>query len=401
MLHHKIKVYDLWRILLISALLPWVPLHAEGNPEDILRQIEQNNSTLKAAAQTQRAEILENKTGLNLKNPEVEFEHSWNMRNPGEKSKEINISQELDWSIISGQKRSVAREKNELSTISFHKIRQQVLLEAWKTIIEINYCQRMLQELHYQLETADSIATLYEFKYKNGDGNLIDVNRSKLNIVTVRTDIKNVESQKAGLEEMLCGMNGGKKIGINPDMTIFLPEPDNFESWYDRISNKISELKYVHKDIEIKKKELNAMRTELIPSLSISYKAEFTESERAQGFGLGMSIPLWEHKNKLKKSKEYVIAAESNAQDTRQRIISELKAQFVQMQKQKDIMIFQRKALNEINTAELMKEALLCGEVNLMDYLNEVSLYYQYKMRLLEAEKEYQIALARLYVYEL
>ena len=61
----------------------------------------------------------------------------------------------------------------------------------------------------------------------------------------------------------------------------------------------------------------------------------------------------------------------------------------------------QQEALGSLNTIPLMKEALLKGEINLMDYLNEMTRYYDFRKNLLQTEKDYQTALADLHAFEL
>lgn len=48
-----------------------------------------------------------------------------------------------------------------------------------------------------------------------------------------------------------------------------------------------------------------------------------------------------------------------------------------------------------------MKEALQKGEINLMDYLTEIARYYEFRKNLLITEKDYLMALADLYAFEL
>lgn len=397
-----ISYKNVLRTLISGCLLCSGMAYGQNNSDEVLNLIEQNNTQIIAAQKTLSATVMDNKTGLNLKNPEVEFEHKWNTRNPGEKGKEVSVTQELEWSVISGQKKQLARTKNELAEISFRQTRNAVLLEAQKKLIEISFCNRMLQELNTQLTDADSLVSIYETLLRNGSGNVLDVNRSKLNRATIATEIRNTNAQKEVLLQDLYGLNGGNPVSLSPEWSLSpLALPENFDSWFQQMEASVPELNYYQKDLELKKKNVRATKSEMIPSLSVGYTGEFTETERMQGFAIGMSIPLWENKNKVKKSKLDVEAAQSTVSDARQRVYNNLKAQYVQSVELKKSLQMQQEALGSLNTIPLMKEALLKGEINLMDYLNEMARYYDFRKNLLQTEKDYQTALADLHAFEL
>lgn len=390
------------RVLFAGCLLYPGMMHAQNNADEVLDLIEQNNTQIMAARKSLSATMMENKTGLNLKNPEIEFEQKWNTRNPGEKGRELSVTQELEWSVISGQKKQLSRTQNELAELSFLQTRNTVLQEAQKKLIDLAFCNSLLQELNAQKTDADSLVSIYESLLRNGSGNVLDVNRSKLNRAAIVQEIQDTETQKEVLLQELNGLNGGEPLTLASTWTL-QPQslPADFDEWFRQMESSVPELKLYQKDLELKKKSVRATKSEMIPSLSVGYKAEFAESERMHGFAVGMSIPLWENKNKVKKSKLDMEAAQSNASDARQRVYNALKAQYVQSVELKESLQMQQQALEGLNTMPLMKEALLKGEINLMDYLNEMSRYYDFRKNLLQTEKAYQTALADLHAFEL
>ena len=372
------------------------------NSNDILKLIEQNNTQIEAARKALSATFTENKTGLNLKNPEVEWEHKWVSHTGGTQTNEVSVTQELDWSVISGQRKTLSRKKNELAEITFLQTRNSVLLQAEKKLIELSYYYRLLDELHTQLQDADSLTQTYKTMLENGNGNILNVNRSQLNSVAIQTEIKNINTQKEVVMEELSGLNGGKPVNYKERFTFRQPElPEDFDTWFKGIINHIPELRYYQKDIEVKKQSLQSTKTDMIPRLSVGYAGEINESERLHGFILGMSIPLWENKNKLKKSKQDIITAQSNEYDAKQRVYSQLKTQYTQIIALRQSLHFQMDDIDRLNTTSLMKEALQKGEINLMDYLTEIARYYEFRKNLLITEKDYLMALADLYAFEL
>lgn len=332
----------------------------------------------------------------------MEWEHKWVSHTGGTQTNEVSVTQELDWSVISGQRKTLSRKKNELAEITFLQTRNSVLLQAEKKLIELSYYYRLLDELHTQLQDADSLTQTYKTMLENGNGNILNVNRSQLNSVAIQTEIKNINTQKEVVMEELSGLNGGKPVNYKERFTFRQPElPEDFDTWFKEIINHVPELRYYQKDIEVKKQSLQSTKTDMIPGLSVGYAGEINESERLHGFILGMSIPLWENKNKLKKSKQDIITAQSNEYDAKQRVYSQLKTQYTQVIALRHSLHFQKDAIDRLNTTSLMKEALQKGEINLMDYLTEIARYYEFRKNLLITEKDYLMALADLYAFEL
>lgn len=401
-MNHYFSIYQkIIGAVLTGVIFNTAPVLAQ-NSNDILKLIEQNNTQIEAARKALSATITENKTGLNLKNPEVEWEHKWVSHTGGTQTNEVSVTQELDWSVISGQRKTLSRKKNELTEITFLKIRNSVLLQAEKKLIELSYYYRLLDELHTQLQDADSLTQTYKTMLENGNGNILNVNRSQLNSVAIQTEIKNINTQKEVVMEELSGLNGGKPVNYKERFTFRQPElPEDFDTWFKEIISHVPELRYYQKDIEVKKLSLQSTKTDMIPGLSVGYAGEINESERLHGFILGMSIPLWENKNKLKKSKQDIITAQSNEYDAKQRVYSQLKAQYTQVIALHHSLHFQKDAIDRLNTTSLMKEALQKGEINLMDYLTEIARYYEFRKNLLITEKDYLMALADLYAFEL
>ena len=60
-----------------------------------------------------------------------------------------------------------------------------------------------------------------------------------------------------------------------------------------------------------------------------------------------------------------------------------------------------RNLLNTSNSADLLQKALDAGEISLLNYLTEISLYYNTVNLALEAERDFQKSVAELLAVEL
>jgi len=110
---------------------------------------------------------------------------------------------------------------------------------------------------------------------------------------------------------------------------------------------------------------------------------------------------LWENKNRVKQANAAVIAAQSRETDSKQQFYNQLQIQYNRAVGLKNIAEAYRQSLTTANSTVLLKKALDSGEISLLDYMVELGLYYNMVNRTLEAERDYQKALAELSAVEL
>jgi outer membrane protein TolC len=123
--------------------------------------------------------------------------------------------------------------------------------------------------------------------------------------------------------------------------------------------------------------------------------------QRYQGITTGISIPLWQNKNKVKQAKAEVLAAEENVADSKQQFYSQLQIQYNRAIGLMANAERYRKTMETANNTVLLKKALDIGQISTLDYIIELGLYYDIVNRALEAERDYQKAYSELTAVEL
>jgi len=127
--------------------------------------------------------------------------------------------------------------------------------------------------------------------------------------------------------------------------------------------------------------------------------SEGLTGERFHGLTVGLSIPLWENKNTLKHAKANAIALESIARDNKTQFYNQLKALHTKaISLQKNVKNYRVKLL-KFSNSDLLKTALDKGEISLIDYILELSIYYESVNKQLELERDMNKTLAELNQY--
>ena len=374
---------------------------AQTSTETILRQIEANNPQLKAAAAEADAEKIENRSRALLENPEFEFNYLWGADGIGNR-RDFRVTQAFDVATLTGMKSRQVAGQNEMSILKYKSERLNVLLEAKQACIDLIYYNALKAELSTHLEQAQTLVTSFEKRLKAGGANVLDLNKAKVHLTTVRGQISQVEVERQTLIATLKSLNGGQDVTLE-DCDYGLAEnlPADFDSWYESASQKNPVLEYVRQEVSVGQKQLSIDKTAWVPELTVGYMSELTTADKFRGVTVGVNIPLWSNANKVKQSKARIAAAESRKAAAEQQFYFDLLAQYNRAACLKANSELMRASLSETDSRDYLLAAQSRGEISMIEYLVETDQYYEALEQTLSAERDYHQALAQLNAMEL
>ena len=388
-------------IIIIVALLASMSLAAQENISSILFSIEENNTKLKALKEEMKAQKLGNKTGIYLSDPDVAFGYLWGTPSNIGTRKDFSVTQTLDIPTITGMKSRLANNKNQLVELQYASERINLLLEAKQYAIDLIYYNGLKKELEIRLRHAQTIADAYKQRLDRGDASILEYNKVQLNLSTVQGEMSRVEVERNTLLSELKRLNGGIEILLEENNYSPASLPADFEEWYLSAEQKNPLLQYVKQQIEVSRKEVKLNKAMRFPKFSAGYSLEKTLGQKYQGANIGISIPLWENKNRVKQAKAGVIAAQTREQESKQQFYNRLQNLYMRANGLQQTAAGYRKSLQSLNNTDLLMKALDVGEINLLNYIVEIGLYYDTVNQTLAAERDFEKALADLSAVEL
>jgi hypothetical protein len=119
-------------------------------------------------------------------------------------------------------------------------------------------------------------------------------------------------------------------------------------------------------------------------------------TEQFQGITIGLSIPLWENKNTVRKIKAQTLAHREAEIDAAIRFRNTSETLYQKALHLKSILDDYRNNALSDNMLPLLNKALESGEIALIDYLMESSIYYEVINNRLETERELHLTIAEL-----
>lgn len=375
--------------------------YAQNDISEILERIARNNKTLQAAEQLTQARKLEAKTGNYLANPTVEFNQLWGDKSTGGNVNELAVVQSFDFPGVYAHKNKLAKLKAEDFDHQQASVRQQILLTAQQTCLEIIYLRKQKELLDERLENAQQLYELYRKKLEQGDANQLELSKIQLELLNARNGARLNDAALKAKTEQLQTLNGGLVVNFQSSQYPPMDLVSDFTQLEKDYLSQDPQIQSLTGQIEIAGREIRLSRAQSLPKFDLGYRRNGGSEETLNGFVVGLSIPLFENKNTVRKAKaqfEYSNAVlEDNTQD--------LKSNLLQWYEQAIALRASCKEYESILSGqqgvELLNKALEAGQISMIDYFVELTTFYDSRQNFLDVEKDYYLTLSQLYQYTL
>lgn len=386
-------------LLIICCLIISASVHSQVDTDSVLNLVKENNLQLQALKKHIEAERAGNRTGLNPENPEFGFNYLWGSPAEIGVRTDISLTQTIDFPTSYVYRGQISGLKDEQLVFQYKQTEAEVLLKTRQLCYDLVYYNALQEEREKRLEHAEKIAKSYETQLNAGETGILEYNKSALNLVSLKNDISVIKIKQQALLTELSGLNGNKPV--NFDQTAYPPISfsENFDTWYDTITLSYPQLNWLKKQVEVQEKQEQLNFALSLPKISTGYMSESVGGEDLRGLTLGVSIPLWADRNKVKYAKLKTEATREFTDEMEIHVYNRIKILHSTIIKLKQEMEEYSNKVQELTSTELLMFALEKGEINLIDYFNELKYYYESTDQLLEMERDLNKSYAELLLF--
>ena len=390
-------------LIVCLAVAMSVPGFAQENAGTVLSQIEKNNTALQALRKRTEADQYGYKAERALDAPEVGFDYLWSSPADVGTRKDISVTQSIDVAALAGARGKLADSRTELSDIQYNIERQKILLEAKQLYIRIVYCNAVNAELSSRIARSEQIEAAYRDMQARGETDMIEVNKAHLACLSQKNALARNMVERESLLSELQGLNGGEPVEVNASV-ISTDEvlPADFGAWYAEASQQIPELAYMKKNVDVNAAEARTAKMANYPSLTAGYMAELVKGSNFRGLTLGLSIPIWSVRSKVRQANASCEAAKLEERDAVTKTYNSFKALYDRAKGLQEISAELSSSLAVSTEAMALTEhKLKAGDISLIDNIMELSLYYSLADEVLATSCDYALVLAELYAWNL
>lgn len=401
------------KILILSAFLfSFAKTDAQTSGIDaILHQIETNNKELQANAQLISSQKLENKADNNLPDPTLSYAHLWDSRNSSETVGELVVAQSFDFPTLYASRRKTNRLKTNALDAQATAFRQQILLQAKETCLDIIMLQRQQALLDERLKNAEELSILYAKRLETGDANILETNKINLELLNVRTESRlNRTTLNNKLKELIA-LNGDQPLTPGrplPDTTPgaeilglteypTVPLPEDFRPLMDELLAADPALQSLQGESSAARKQISTSKQGWLPKLELGYRRNTESGHPLNGVVVGFSFPLFENRHKVKIARAQAVNLEYQKENATLQTGSALWQLYEEARSLHTSMEEYKRTFRQQQDLALLKQALTGGQISMIEYFVEVSVVYQSQNNLLQLENQYQKAMAKIY----
>ncbi|NRA10478.1 MAG: TolC family protein [Crocinitomicaceae bacterium] len=374
---------------------------AQSSMDQALESVSRNNKTIQAAKQFVTAKKLEHRTGITPDNPYLSADFLIGKNSSFGNQFDFALIQSLDFPSVYFKKGNLADEQDRLLDISIDELRQKVLLETKETVLEIIYLNGQQKVVEERKSNAQSIVDTYQKKFNLEEINALELNKAKIQLLNIKSDLRNINSGIKMKGDHLSEMNGGVSIQITDSKYTIVEDLPEFKVLENTIEQNDPSLKSLNQQAQVSQSSLELKKAMTLPKFETGYRYQSVLGQTFNGVHIGLNIPLWQHKNELKTERAKAEFVKLEIEEHEIGHSYEIKELYENYKNLKIEFEEYQEVLNDLNSFEILKKSLDLGQMDFITYAMEINFFYDAEDQLKNIEKEYQLAIAKLYKYQL
>ncbi|AVR46534.1 TolC family protein [Christiangramia fulva] len=360
----------------------------DAGMDGILQQISRNNRQLKAYQSYMASQNLGNKSENNLQDPQVSaFYLPFGEHQTGDYS-EYQVSQQFEFPTVYGARSKRIEKQKELLELEYETVRQEVLLNAKKQLLELQTLQKRKELEEKRVEQAKQVYDQIQRLFDAEQIGILELNKAKVAWLQEQFELDQVNIRIRNTLLEVQKLNGGNSIEAEPVQFFTDPELAEMQTLWEEKLSADAEIQQLKARENLAQQLVKLEKNKILPDLSIGYNYQGVNSSNYSGFLGGLSIPLWNSKNKVKAAEANLQYNQANTGAETAELYTRFQENYQQYQLLKRKYEEYQETFKDLNSEELLFKAYELGEFSFLDYYHEVEFYRQAYNNMLEMEKE-------------
>lgn len=331
--------------------------------------------------QTELQREAKNAETLSIANvPDPEVEGDYMVAPAGEDNRwGFGVSYGIEWPGAYGARRNMGKAMREANSAEADAAILEKEIEILSELEAYLYAEMRLGIMNGVLATSDSIRAIAEKSVRGGEMSRLDLSKIILEQSRVQSIIAGIEAERVATEGNLKTLNGGqpctallKKIDRQWD----IHQLASLDTYLSNAKNN-PELLKVMRDFEVAERNVSVAKAERLPGFTVGYTHEYEDGMHFNGANLGISIPLFASRGKVKAAEAAKAAAEYQMTVSTDKLESQITSLYEEVNALDKALETPMKVFKETDYSTLLLKAYQGGELSLADYLSELSWFYE------------------------
>ncbi len=386
----------------ICGCLLSIGLFAQANEIDqVLGEIARNNKELQAYQSFMVSHQLELRTSNNLPDPQFSAYYlPFGTHSTGNYS-EFQISQSFEFPTVYGVRRKWIDKQEEQLQLEYASLRQEVLLPAKKYCLELIFLKKRKEVEQLRLTQARQVFDQIQELFEKEQAGVLDLNKAKIAWMQDQFVIEHIENRTRNILLSLQKLNGGQPVIFDPSRFAEDHQIAPLDSiWQAKLAIDPT-LRALQGNEAVSLERIQLEKTKALPNLSIGANSQGVMGEYYAGVYGGISIPLWNSRNKVKAAEAKYQYSQSHTVAITTKHYSDFQEQFNQYNLLLRKFQEYENTLKGLNSESLLLEAYKQEEISFIEYYLELQFYRQAYDKMLQMEKELNELKAELLKHQL
>lgn len=331
--------------------------------------------------QTELIREAKNAETLSIANaPDPEVEGDYMVAPAGEDNRwGFGVSYGIEWPGAYGARRNMGKAMREANSAEADAAILEKEIEILSELEAYLYAEMRLGIMRGVMATSDSIRAVAEKSVKGGEMSRLDLSKIILEQSRVQSIIAGIEAERVATEGNLKTLNGGQSCAAllqSIDRVWDSHRLASLDTYLANARNNPGLLK-VMRDFDVADKNVSVAKAERLPGFTVGYAHEYEDGMHFNGANLGISIPLFASRNKVKAAEAAKAAAEYQMTVSTDRLESQITSLYEEVNALDKALETPMKVFRDTDYSTLLLKAYKGGELSLADYLSELSWFYE------------------------
>ncbi len=375
---------------------------AQSSVAEVLREVEQNNKELQANQQLSDAGKWQARTENNLPDPSVSYTHQYGNKSELGVQGELVASQSFDFPLVYAQRRQWVKAKSSAIDHQYGEVRERVLLQAKEACLDLILLNQQKQLLDIRRQNAEQLSALYEMRLQNGDANILETNKINLELLNAKTEARMNEAARVAKLQELAALNGGIPVAFADTVYSPIDLPLSFDELRLEAMRSNVQLLSLKSEQVAAERQIGVSKAMGLPGLELGYRLNTAAGgERFNGFIVGISVPLFSNRHKVRQAKAENRSARLQLENASFTVENELQTLYNQALSLRASMDEYDRIFHTQNNLALLNKAIQAGQISMIEYFVDVTTYYQSMQNYFKLQNQYQKVMAQLYRFRL
>jgi hypothetical protein len=360
-------------------------------PDSLLKSIEVNNPMIKASVKWLESEKIRSRTGIYPDNPDVSYNYLWGSPDAIGNQHELEITQRFRFPGYYLTRSSLQNLEFVQSEILVKKIINETLFKARNEIVTLIWLTKKEATLNKKLNESSDLLAMMQQGFERKEFSKPAFDKVRIYYLNNQTEMAKLKSEIVVHREILQQLNGGIPVKFILSDYPIAKEIQPFDSLQVKLMRFNPDIRIANLSMDLSGEKVKLENMNRLPKFEAGYKGETILNQKLQGIHTGVSIPLWENKNKVKQAKIEETWSQLSYDQIVSEITSNLKAVYSDAQSVLQNFMNIREIAADPSLSESTLLLLKAGEISFPEYLTEVQLIFENQLNFLEAERDYFI----------